>query len=1226
MPNMQAGSNFITDKREVVVNLVNGTTRLETWYLFRVPVSQFQSKVGNIPDFKSIRFIRMFMTGFEDTVVCRFAKLELIRNQWRRFTNELDTTGIFKTLPANDPVKVDVLAVNVEENDQREPIRYVEPPGIERQEQLSNNNVPLLMNEQSISLKLSNLSEHTTRGVFKTMNLDLRQYGKMSMFIHAEETLFQGFILDDELKGVIRIGNDFVGNYYEVRVPLKITPWGATDSLTIWPEANNLDFDLQELIKLKARRNKNGISPSQYYSEVINGKKISIIGNPNLGEVRGMLLGVENSKNEPITAEIWFNELRLSFLDEKGGWAAIGRLDITGADLFNLNISAGGRGMGFGTLEQKVNERSREDFYQLDIQGNIDAGKLLPRKANLQIPVFAGFSLNSATPEYDPYDLDIPLKTKLKAFPDKRDSIKRDAIDETTIKTIALTNVKVNKSGNKKAQPWDISNLDFNYSYTKTEKKNPLTDLDELNRTRGAIGYNFAPQPKFIEPFKKLVKSNSKWLSFVRDFNFNYKPSQFSFKADVFRQFGALQPRNVGGGPYKIPESYDKHFTFDRYYIVRWDLTRSISFDYSAINNARVDEPAGRIDTKGKKDSVRKNFFKGGRNTRFHQDATFTYNVPMNKIPALDWTSARASYKTDYDWIGASLLAKSLGNIITNGQTITVNGDLNFDQLYNKSRFLRAVYTEGPNTSQQNNNTVNPKGGGKKTVKKDSLSKKGAKKLSKLERKNERKLRRLQKRSQVPEVGNAERAVAKLLTSVKRVGIQYSETSGTSLPGYLDSTRFLGQNWKSMQPGFNFILGYQPDSNWINKKGEEGVLTHDPIFNTLIQQRFDQRFNLTAQITPLRDFNIDLNMDKTFNKNYTELFKDTTGLPAGEFSRLNPYALGSFSISYISFQTLFQKFDPNILSETFKQFEANRVLLSGKLGTKNPYNTNPLPGADGYYEGYGRYAQDVIIPSFIGAYTNKDPLGVPVIKNANPNIRSNPFSGLKAKPNWNINYTGLSRIKGLEKTFTSIVIRHGYRSTLSMNSYNSALYFEDPFRYGFPAFVDTLTGNYVPFFFVPNITIAEEFSPLFSMDLTFTNQLSVRFEYRKSRQLSLSLLDYQLAENRSTELTFGADWRVKGMPLIKKIGKMKRDNEVTFKIDFSHRDEATANSKLDQNTAFGTAGQKVIRINPTIDYIINSRIRAQLFFQQDRTIPKIATTAPVTNTRAGLNLRISLAQ
>lgn len=222
----------------------------------------------------------------------------------------------------------------------------------------------------------------------------------------------------------------------------------------------------------------------------------------------------------------------------------------------------------------------------------------------------------------------------------------------------------------------------------------------------------------------------------------------------------------------------------------------------------------------------------------------------------------------------------------------------------------------------------------------------------------------------------------------------------------------------------------------------------------------------------------------------------------------------------------------------------------------------------------------------------------------------------------------MNRIKGIEKIFTNFIVRHGYNSTLSMNSFNSGLLFQDPFRVSYPSFVDTLTGNYIPYFLVPNITIGEAFSPLIEVDMTFANQLSARFEYRKSRQLSLSLIDYQLAENRSTEFTVGMNWRKRGVPLIKniKFGKkeMKLDNDVTFRFDFSLRDDATANSKLDQNTAFGTAGQKVIRIAPSIDYVLNSRVNVKLFFEQNRIIPKISSSFPITNTRAGLQIRVSL--
>jgi cell surface protein SprA len=720
--------------------------------------------------------------------------------------------------------------------------------------------------------------------------------------------------------------------------------------------------------------------------------------------------------------------------------------------------------------------------------------------------------------------------------------------------------------------------------------------LEDIKRTRAAIGYNYAPQPKFIEPFKRLFKSKSPWLALIRDFNFNYRPSLLSVKADVFRQFGVLRNRNVGS-PFKLPENFNKFFYFDRYYALRWDLTRSLTLDFNAVNNARIDEPFGHIDTEEKKDTVRKNFWKGGRNTHYHQEATLSYNLPTSKLPLLDWTSVRATYTAKYDWVAASLLARQLGNTLINGQTRNLTADFDFDRLYTKWKFLRAVYSDAPPAP--------------KTVKDTSSNKKKTKDPNAM-----------------PQVSAIPKFFARLVTSLKRIGIQYNEDLGTLLPGYLDSTRLLGMNIGSGNPGWKYVFGYQPDTNDINQFGRRGLLTTDSLFNALIQQRYNQHISVTAQISPLRDLNIDITLDKTYDKNYSELFKDTSGTGAN-LARLNPYATGSFSISYISYQTLFRKFDPNEISETFRQFEANRVLLSARLKGENPYAQNNGQNVDGYFEGYGRYAQDVLIPSFIAAYTKKDPFSVQLIKNSNSNLRANPFSKLMPKPNWNITYNGLTRIPGMEKIFTNFTIRHGYSSTLSMNSFTTALLFQDQFRVGYPSFIDT-NRNYIPYFLVPNVTISEQFTPLIGIDMSFTNQLSTRFEYKKSRQLSLSLVDYQLAENQSTEYSFGFDWRKRGVPFLRgiKFGKKGKqlDNDVTMRMDFSLRDDATANTKLDQNTAFGTAGQKVIRFAPSIDYVANNRVNIKLYFEQNRTIPKIATTAPITTTRAGVQVRISLAQ
>ncbi|HUC82069.1 MAG TPA: cell surface protein SprA, partial [Flavisolibacter sp.] len=993
------------------------------------------------------------------------------------------------------------------------------------------------------------------------------------------------------------IGNDYTTNYYEIRIPLKVTPWGSSDSLAIWPAENNLDFDLKILTDLKIRRNGAGQSPSTYYSELIEGKQFAIIGNPNLGEVRGMFLGVENAKREVVCTELWFNELRLSQLDEKGGWAAVGRVNLRMADLGDISFSGSKRTVGFGTLEQRVNERSREDFAQYDITANLDLGKLMPKSLALQVPVYAGVSKTISNPEYDPYDLDIKLKDKLDAAAnDKRDSIRADAVDERTIKTLNFTSVKRTKPFGEKPKVWDISNIDINYNYTHDRRTNPIIEYDDVKRTRAAIGYNFQTQPSFIEPLKNVIKSKSPWFALIRDFNFNLKPSLVSVRADVLRHYGVLRNRNVGA-PAKLPENFDKYFLFDRYYSVRWDLTRSITLDFNAVNNARVDEPYGRLDTKAKKDSVKNNFWKGGRNTHYHHDITASYTLPTAKFPLLDWTQMRASYTVRYDWLAGSLLARELGNTLNVGQTRNATADLDFDRLYNKWRFLQAVNSDAsapkPPPQPKNDTTAKKKRGPGEPI----------------------------------YIAPVPKFFLRMLTSVKRIGIQYTEDMGTLLPGYMDSTRVLGVNPRSGNPGWKYAFGYQPDTTDINTLAAKGILSRDSLFNALIQQRYSQTINVTAQISPIRDLNIDITLNKTFTKDYSELQKDTSGF-AG-VRRFNPYATGSFSVSYISYQTLFTKFDPNEVSEVFKQFEANRLLLSQRLGKDNIYANPNATTADGYIVGYNRYAQDVLIPAFLAAYTKKDPTSIQLVKNSNPNLRSNPFSRILPKPNWNITYNGLTRLPGMDKIFTNFTLRHGYSSTLSMNSFTTALLFQDPFRVGYPSFIDT-NKNFIPYFLVPNVTISEQFSPLIAGDMTFTNQLSARFEYRKTRTLSLSLVDYQLAENRSTEITFGADWRRKGLPFLSKlrIGKNAKalDNDVTLRMDFSLRDDATANSKLDQNTAFGTSGQKVVRIAPSIDYVVNNRINLKFYFEQNRIIPKIATTAPVTNTRAGVQVRISLAQ
>ncbi|HVY73420.1 MAG TPA: cell surface protein SprA, partial [Puia sp.] len=742
------------------------------------------------------------------------------------------------------------------------------------------------------------------------------------------------------------------------------------------------------------------------------------------------------------------------------------------------------------------------------------------------------------------------------------------------------------------------------YSFTRSDHHNPIAEEDELLNYKAGLGYNFTGQAKYWEPFKRAIKSKSPWLSLVRDFNLNPVPSVLTFRADVNRQFGAYRPRNIDGPKGSLPETYDKFFTFNRLYVVRWDITRSFNVDFSATNQSWVDEDSGRLDKAGRK-QMWKNFWKGGRTISYQQSANFTYTVPTNKVPALDWTKFQLAYGSSYQWTAASLLTRSLGNSIQNSQKKDVTGDLNFSRLYAKWHLLRDLDRQAPAPTP-------PPLPGKRQ---DSVNRQAAQPTN----------------EEGTQLKGFVKVLAKLLTSVKDITINYSENSSSAIYGYMDSTKILGINPKSDEPGFGYIFGEQPDTAFINRLGRKGLLSTDTLFNFQNMASYNQILTLAAQIQPIRDLNITLNLNKTFGKNYTELYKDTSA-GTNAFSRLNPYTAGSFSISFISVKTLFGGFEPNQISSTFRTFEAYRQIISARLGGVNPYSGGQM-NADGYAKGYGKYAQDVLIPAFIAAYSGKDPKTIALIGQDNPSIRSNPFSGYLPKPNWRITYNGLARVPGMDKVFTDFNISNGYTSTLSMNSFNSALNFQDPFGIRQPGFIDTLTGNFVPYFLVPNISISEQFAPLIDLDMKFVNQLEAKFSYSKMRQLSLSLIDYQMSETQSTEYVLGLGFRKRGLPLpfhITLPGKngssAKLDNDLTLRLDASFRDDATSNSYLDQNSALPVGGQRVIDIAPSIDYVINNRVNIKFYFDQRKTIPKISSSPPVTTTRAGIQIRISLAE
>ncbi len=1371
-PNMQVGSNNIINVQEKLVKLPNGVTEKERWYQFKIPIRNYDHKIGGISDFRSIRFMRMFLNGWQDSTILRFATLELGRNQWRTFRYSLTTPG--ENMPQQNQGLTDftVTSVSIEQNGSRQPVPYVIPPGVTRQLTTVSQGATIQLNEQSLSLRACALQDGDARAVFKEVNVDMRQYSYLRMFIHAESEVGQPTVNNADVSAFLRIGSDFTNNYYEYRMPLTITQpnISASDVNGIWPAANQLNLALQDLVEAKKARDAAGwLTYIPYYTKDSKGNTIVIIGNPNIGGAKNIMVGLLNPKKTqqtpgddgmPKCIEAWFDEMRMAGINDQAGYAAAGKVAVQLADLGNLNVSGSMHTQGYGNIDQKIQQRSQDDYYQWNTSTNLGLGKLMPKTWGVTLPLYVGYTENVSTPKYDPYNQDVKLNDEIASARNNRarDSIKNVAQDFTSITSVNLTNVRIQGNPSQQTQkprmPWSVKNFDFSYSYNNQFKRNPLIQSDELKTQKLNIGYTYSIKSKPIEPFRKYITSKSKWFNLIKDFNINPLPSTFTLRNDLLKLNQKTQVRTISDGSnYQIPATYFKNFTWNRAYTLRWELMKSLSLDYTATNMSRVDQPYGEVNTKAKKDSLWSGITSFGHNTSYMQTFNTSYNVPLAKLPITDWINLRLGYQTNYNWTSAAPVAHSLGNTIGNTQTQTVTGDLNMSQLYNKSKWLRALNTKtvkggakptsgsnvktpeekpapknikdlrkpggldnnlqkelppgkgggdnGPpaagglsnpngkdkgvakndtakkNTQTQkddknadkkddkkdnkkdNNKKDNKKGGNTNDDNADKKSEDGKdakngvlingintanltddqldslvevqkaqdkarKKEEKAKKKAARKAARKARHGKIPELTPTEQAIGKFLTMLNRVTVNYTQTSGTILPGWMDSTRFMGVNNYTGAPGYDFVYGYQPDYNWLATQADAGRLTRDSLFNAQFQQTYSRNLTAGASLQPFKDCRIDLSLTQTFSKAHSEIYADTgTGVPGqkGKFNHFSAYETGSFNISYVTVNTMFKSSGVN--SEVYKQFLANREIISRRLGTSNPY-TNGLPDPKNpkYMKGYTEFSQDVLVPSFIAAYSGKSAQDQALIDYKHTKVSDNPFRYFTPMPNWKVNYFGLSKIPFFATFMSSFVLNHAYTGTMSLNGFNSSLLYNDLYGLGFPSFIDSNSHNYIPFFQVPNVTISQAFSPLIGFDMGFKNNLTGRFEVRKSKMQSLSLIDYQISENASTEYVIGIGFRKKGIKLpFSILGVTKLRNELIFKFDLGFRDDKSTNTFLSNNIGVTSRGQQVIRISPTIDYSVSQKLTLHFFYDRQQTIPYVSNSYPTTTTKAGLTLR-----
>ncbi len=1242
------GRNYIYSVYEENYTGVDGVTKPVKWYQFRIPVRDInRESINGMNNLNSIRFMRIFMKGFKDPVFLRFARLELVRGEWRKYLGNTKVPGEY--IDNDQYNNFSIAAVNIEENGSVDisqntlGVSYVIPPDIERQINLNTVNQQLL-NEQAIALNSCGLADGNFNGAYRNVNFDVRMYKRLQMFVHGQSADKDNLLKDDELKVFIRLGTDFENNYYEYELPLKITPPGnyinddRNARLIVWPEANNMDIEFAQLQKAKTQRNQSIGNNFQLLQQPYSipdpnypNNTITIVGNPNLSTLKSVMIGVKNPKDDGIEkcVQVWVNELRLTDFNDDAGWAALGRLVADLPGLGTLSVAGAMSTPGFGSIDKRVAERQLETIQQFDISFSTDLGQFMPN-TNLKIPTYVGYSQNLIKPRFNPLDPDVELKNLLQT-PDANktfiDSLMTVTNDLTINRSLNFTNVRKEKGKDKKVSlPWDISNFTTSFAYQETYRRNFNLTLDLTKRYTGNLTYAYSFNTKPIEPFKKLIKSKSKYWMLIKDFNLYYLPKQIGFSTDLERFYNERITRNNNPGiTAELPPFYNKTFNWKRFYDLKWDISKSLKLDFNASNIALIEEPYGQVNKKQNKeaymfwrDSVFKSMSMGGTTMDYRHQANLNWSIPLNKFPLLDWINATARYSGSYNWMRAPFAADSLGHTIQNSNSKQLNVNMNFVNLYNKVPYLKKV-TQKFNAPKKDN---------KQDARKNMLEKKVNKAIENvldttLAKKKEKK----EKEEKITFLDHTLR----VLMGIKNASVTYSQDNGLLLPGYGQKTSLLGMNSGFTAPGIPFLFGlheYFGESK--NKKfapyaASKGWMVQGVNITTMHTTTQTEQINFRSSVEPIKDFRVDLTANYTYGFNTSEFFNWNDSLPGGPGYQSQSYTeTGNFSKSFNTFATAFARIDSNYNTLINNRFLINRTIISERManeraGSISNYLNGLHPSDSGYKEGFGSTNQDVLIPAFIAAYTGKDPSKTTL----NP-IRSLP------NINWRVTYTGLNKLEVIKKKVKSVSITHGYKSTLTMGTFTSNMLFFDNLQTAPNGveFADTLdaNSNFIPRYQINTIVISEQLSPLINIDVTMKNNMQVRFEIKKDRNITLSIPNTQVTEINGMEYIVGTGYIIPKVKFPFKIaGSSKKiESNLNLRVDFSIRDNKTILRKIIEGTNVASAGQKIYSLKAAADYRLTEKLNLRYFLDWISTTPFISTSFPTSNFSSGISVRFTL--
>lgn len=1287
---MEVGRQHITEKKVAKVTLQDGSTQDVTWYQFKIPLrgdSSDVKTVGSIRNFKSIRFMRIYLTGCKQETHLRLATLDLVRGEWRNYTKDLYPLGA----SVNTGAQMDMQAINIEENSSRTPINYVLPPGVSRQTDPGQAQL-IAQNEQAMVLRVLNLSPKDARAVYKNTAYDMRNYKRLQMFVHAEQMTADPDLQDGDLSCFVRLGSDLKNNYYEYEIPLHLTPAGLynndneNDRLQVWPADNMFDFPFSILTEAKVSRNRAKRAGNTEVGNTIpyivyddqSGKpqnKITVMGNPTLENVECIMIGIRNTGTHEATGEIWVNELRLSEFNEQGGVAAMANAALSISDIAQVNVAGRLETAGYGSIESNVLDRNMDNIYQLSVSAALEAGRLFPEKAKIQMPLYVSYSNETLSPDYDPLDTDIKLKDNLETYDTKeaRDSVKAmsNTVQEST--SFSVTNMKVNIKSKKRDMFYDPANFSISASYNKQNEHTPEMEKNITTDHKGSFNYAYSFNPKPWEPFKNVQKVSK--VKFLKEMNFYYLPQSWAFSTNMHRTFSHMKMRDLASDAAgDMDLIFSKDFTWDRHFDFKYDLTKNMKFSFQSAMNAMIDEgyyaPEILRDYaftndlyEAWRDTIQRSLAKWGSPYTYQQVFTASWNIPFNRVPYLEALSANASYNATYNWARTAQSTSAeteLGNTVSSLQSWQVDGGINFETLYGKSKYWKKI-TQIYTRRQSNRRTFKPK-----TYTETVRAEKG-KTIEIAHRLNSETLQVVTTDStghRIPvsfkPAGNTKVTIipkadceamvvtittknpnqrtpaqvagdmfAYIGTMFRRVQVTYRQTNSMTVPGFAPEAGFMGQRKTNglYAPGFDFAFGFIP-SNFVQKAKESGWLSGDTSVVQPATRAYTSDFDVKLTLEPLPGLKIQVN-GKRYMASSTSIIYS--------YDQLQENMTGSFNITQVAIGSAFARIgsqEENFANAAYDRFVENLNIFQGRVqaqydGVLYPttgFMKGRLPGGQTYDSSKGAVAKnsaDVLVPAFLSAYTGR---------NANT-MSLNPFLGIfNILPNWSVTYDGLGKLPWMRDHFRSVTLTHAYTCKYAIGSFGSystwvPLDGQNNKMVGFVR--DVTTDMPIPSsaYDIANVSLTEAFSPLIGLNLSMNNSLTCKFEYRKQRNLALNVTSVQLTEGHTNEFVIGAGYTIKNLSFITKKkdgGQKKVSNDLKLNVDVSYKDIKTLLRKVEENITQASGGNKVFAIKISADYVLSQKINLQLFYDHQGTTPLISSSYPIKSDNVGINIKLML--